>query len=378
MTNSGPHGPETRETTMTEPTLFSPIEVGDWSLPNRIAMAPLTRNRALPDGDIPHALMAECYAQRADAGLLITEASQISPEGKGYAWTPGVHSDAQVEGWRLVTDAVHARAGRIVIQLWHVGRVSHVGLQPGGQAPVAPSAIAAKSQTFDGTGFVPTSEPRALETAEIARVVADYAHAARQAQRAGFDGVEVHAANGYLIDQFLRDGSNRRTDAYGGPIANRVRFLAEVLEAVTGVWSPGRVGVRFSPFSNANDVADSDPQASFAEAVRVADGFGLAYVHFIEGQTGGARDLPPGADLGALRRLFRGAYMANNGYDRSLALDTVDAGRADLVAFGKPYIANPDLVTRLRRGAALNQPDRATFYGGGATGYTDYPTLDAA
>jgi N-ethylmaleimide reductase len=359
-------------------TLFSPLKLGDIEIPNRIAMAPLTRNRALPDGDLPHAMMADYYAQRASAGLLITEASQISPEGKGYAWTPGVYSDAQVEGWRKVTDAVHARGGRIVIQLWHVGRISHVSLQPDGQAPVAPSAIAADSKTYDGKGFVATSQPRALETDEIARVVADYAHAARQAQRAGFDGVEVHAANGYLIDQFLRDGTNRRTDRYGGSVENRTRLLAEVLEAVTRVWAPGRVGVRFSPFSNANDAHDSDPMTTFAEAVRVADRFGLGYLHMVEGQTGGSRELPPGADLGALRRLFRGAYMANNGYDRELASEAVRSDRADVVAFGRPFIANPDLVERLRLNAPLNEPDRDTFYGGGEKGYLDYPTLEAA
>lgn len=359
-------------------TLFDPIRLGDLELPNRVVMAPLTRNRALPDGDIPHALNAEYYGQRAGAGLLITEGSQISPEGKGYAWTPGIHSAAQVEGWRRITDAVHAEGGRIFIQLWHVGRVSHTSLQPGGQAPVGPSAIAAETRTFDGKGFVETSAPRALETAEIARIVEDYRKAAENARDAGFDGVELHAANGYLIDQFLRDGPNRRQDAYGGPVENRVRLLGEVLEVLTDVWPASRVGIRFSPFSNANGVEDSDPMTTFSHAVRKANAFGLGYLHLVEGQTGGPRDLPEGADVGALRRLFDGVYMANNGYDRDLALRTVEAGDADLIAFGKAFIANPDLPTRLERGAPLNAPNRDTFYGGGAEGYTDYPALEEA
>jgi len=363
---------------MTGPTLFSPLRLGAIEAPNRIAMAPLTRNRARPADDAPVALHAEYYAQRATAGLLITEASQISPEGKGYAWTPGIHSAAQVAGWRAVNDAVHARGGRIVIQIWHVGRVSHTSLQPDGRAPVAPSAIAAGTQTFDGTGFVPTSVPRALESDEIARIVQDYAQATRNARAAGFDGVEIHAANGYLIDQFLRDGSNRRTDGYGGAVENRVRFLSEVVASVTSAWEASRVGIRLSPFSNANGVSDSDPMTLFAAAVDVIDRAGLAYLHMVEGQTGGPRQLAPGEDIGALRGRFRGAYIANNGYDRELAMEAVASGRADMVAFGRPFIANPDLVERLRRGAALNTPDRATFYGGGAEGYTDYPFLEAA
>ncbi|MEO3435374.1 alkene reductase [Inquilinus sp. CAU 1745] len=357
-------------------TLFDPIRLGDLELPNRVVMAPLTRNRALADGDVPHALNAEYYAQRAGAGLLVSEGSQISPEGKGYAWTPGIHSAAQVEGWRKITDAVHARGGRIFIQLWHVGRVSHTSLQPDGQAPVGPSAIAAETRTFDGKGFVETSTPRALEMGEIARIVEDYRKAAENARDAGFDGVELHAANGYLIDQFLRDGSNRREDAYGGPVENRVRLLGEVLAALTDIWPASRVGIRFSPFSNANGVEDSAPMATFSHAIRKANEFGLGYLHLVEGQTGGPRDLPEGADIGALRRLFDGIYMANNGYDRDLALRTVESGEADLIAFGKAFIANPDLVTRLRKAAPLNAPEKETFYGGGAEGYTDYPTLE--
>lgn len=362
---------------MTNNALFTPLRLGALDLPNRIAMAPLTRNRARREDDAPHALNAEYYAQRADAGLLIAEASQISPEGKGYAWTPGVYSDPQATGWRLVTEAVHARGGRIVLQLWHVGRVSHVSLQPDGQAPVAPSAIPAGAQTFDGEKMVETSAPRALETDEIARIVSDFAEATRRARAAGFDGVEVHAANGYLIDQFLRTGSNTRDDAYGGPIENRGRFLAEVLEAVTQAWEPGRVGVRLSPFATFNGMSDANPMETFGHAVSLADRFGLAYLHMIEGQTGGARDFPEGA-IAALRRGFRGGYIANNGYDGAMATAAVASGAADAVAFGRPFIANPDLVTRLRTGAALNPLDGATLYGGGAEGYTDYPRLPEA
>jgi len=363
---------------MTKEKLFTPLKAGAIELPNRVVMAPLTRNRALPDGDVPHALNAEYYAQRAGYGLLITEASQISPQGKGYAWTPGIYSDGQIAGWSKVTEAVHKAGGRIVIQLWHVGRVSHNVLQPGGVAPVGPSAIAARTKTYDGQGFVATSLPRALDIDEIPGIVADYGRAATRALEAGFDGIEIHAANGYLIDQFLRDGSNQRTDAYGGPVVNRARLLREVVEAVTRAIPADRVGIRFSPFSNANDVTDSDPAATFAYAIEQIAPAGLAYLHMVEGQTGGPRDLPPGCDIQALRRLFKGAYMANNGYDRDLAIAAVADGRADLIAFGKLAISNPDLVERLEKNAPLNDPDKATFYGGGAAGYTDYPRLDAA
>jgi N-ethylmaleimide reductase len=356
--------------------LFTPLDLGDnLVLPNRIVMAPLTRNRAKPDGDVPYELHVEYYAQRASAGLIITEGTQISPEGKGYIQTPGIHSPAQVAGWRKVTDAVHKAGGRIFAQLWHVGRISHVSLQPNSQAPVAPSALTAKSQTFTASGFVDVSPPRALETDEIARVVDDYRKAAENARQAGFDGVEVHSANGYLIDQFLRDGTNKRTDAYGGSVENRTRFLAEVLAAVTEVYPSKRVGVRFSPFSNFSDIADSNPLATFAAAIARANDAGLGYVHLVEGQTGGAREFPEGA-IAKLRAGFDGAYMANNGYDRERAIETVESGEADLIAFGKLFIANPDLVKRLEMDAPLNEPDQSTFYGGDAHGYTDYPTLE--
>ncbi len=359
--------------------LFQPYALGDLVLPNRIVMAPLTRNRAIHDSLAPQALNAEYYAQRASAGLLITEASQISQQGQGYAWTPGIFSPAQVAGWRLVTDAVHAHGGRIVIQLWHVGRISHVSLQPRNGAPVAPSAIRPDTKTFIETGFADVSEPRALGRREIPGIVADYAQAARNAMEAGFDGVEVHGANGYLLDQFMKDGANRRTDAYGGSIENRTRLTLEVTDAIVKIWQAGRVGIRLSPVSPANGVSDSNPQALFNHVVAELDKRGLGYIHVVEGATGGPRDVAP-FDYGALRKAFRGAYMANNGYTRAMAIDSVSGGKADLVAFGKAFIANSDLVERLRIDAPLNEPDRETFYGGGARGYTDYPMLrqDAA
>lgn len=357
-------------------TLFSPLSLGDLTLPNRIVMAPLTRNRALPDGDVPHDLNTEYYAQRASAGLIITEATQITPEGKGYIQTPGIHSPEQVSGWRKITDAVHTKGGRIFLQLWHVGRISHVSLQPDGQAPVAPSAIVANAKTFTASGFADVSEPRALRTDEIARLIAEYRKAAENAREAGFDGVELHAANGYLLDQFLRDGTNKRDDAYGGSVENRTRLLAEVLNAITEVYPAKRVGVRFSPFSNFNDMVDSDPMTTFAGAIARANDAGLGYVHLVEGETEQSRNLPAEADIAKLRAQFNGVYMANNSYDRELAMRAVESGAADLIAFGRPFIANPDLVERLEKDAPLNKPDESTFYGGAAEGYTDYPTLE--
>ncbi len=370
-------------------SLFEPVRVGAWTLSNRVAMAPLTRNRA--PGQLPNALMAEYYAQRADprdgAGLIISEATPISAQGHGYADTPGLHSAEQVQAWRQVTDAVHARGGHMVVQLWHVGRVSHVALQPGGAAPVAPSAIAARTKTYllddSGAGrFVDVSPPRALALAELPGIVADYARAARLAREAGFDGVEIHGANGYLLDQFLRQGSNTRTDAYGGTIENRARLLLEATRAVCEAIGADRVGLRLSPVSPANDAADPDPQPLFEHVVRELAPLGLAYLHLIEGQTGGARDYQQGErpfDYQALRRIWRdagarGAWMVNNAYTAELARQALDEG-ADLVAFGRAFIANPDLTRRLREDAPLNAPQRATFYGGSAEGYTDYPAL---
>ena len=357
--------------------LFSPFRMGDIELKNRIVMAPLTRNRATPGLDAPNDLNVEYYRQRASAGLIVSEASQISQQGQGYLWTPGVYTDAQVEGWRKITDAVHEAGGKIVIQLWHVGRVSHTSLQPGGQAPVAPSAIAARTKTFVEGGFADTSAPRALDLSEIPGIIADYAHAAENAKRAGFDGVELHGANGYLIDQFLKDGANHRADAYGGSVENRMRFALEAVDAVLSVWPASRVGIRLSPVSPANDAVDSAPEKVFFPLVRELDKRGLAFIHVIEGSTGMTRDNAP-FDYEGLRKSFRGAYMANNGYTRELALEAVGADRVDLVSFGKAFIANPDLVERLRRDAPLNPLDKKTLYGGDANGYTDYPALTAS
>lgn len=360
---------------MTEAKLFTPLRAGALSLKNRVVMAPLTRNRARPEDDAPVALNAEYYRQRASAGLIISEGTQISPEGKGYAWTPGIYSSAQIEGWRAVTEAVHAEGGLIVAQIWHVGRVSHVSLQPGGKAPVGPSALTATTRTFDGEKFVPTSEPRALETAEIAQILASYHHAAMNARSAGFDGVEIHAANGYLIEQFLRVSSNTRTDGYGGSIENRTRFLEEVVETVSGAIGADRVGVRLSPFSHANGVEIDGAEELYTRAIERISPYGLAYLHMVEGETGGARTLPDPEAIARLRALFNGVYIANNGYDRQRAIEAVETGAADAVAFGRLFISNPDLVERLRAGAPLNDWDQPTFYGGGEKGYTDYPAL---
>ena len=364
-------------------TLFDPVQVGDIALANRIVMAPLTRNRA-PDA-IPTALMAEYYAQRASAGLIISEATAISQQGQGYADVPGLYAEEQVEAWKAVTQAVHQAGGKIVCQLWHVGRVSHTSLQPNGGQPVAPSAITANTKTVlikDGVpSFVDTSEPRALQAYELPDIVHAYAAAARNAvHTAGFDGIEIHAANGYLLDQFLKSGSNQRRDDFGGSIENRARLLLEVVQAVTSAVGAARVGIRLSPVTPANDAFDPDPQPLFDYLVRELAAFDLAYVHLIEGATGGARQLEDRPfDYTGLRRAYRaaagkGAWLVNNGLDKTLAQEAL-LGGADLVAFGRPFIANPDLVERLRKGKALAESDRSTYYGGGAKGYTDYPTL---
>ena len=318
----------------------------------------------------------EYYAQRAGAGIIITEASQISAEGKGYIKTPGIYTEGQVAAWKKVTDAVHAKGGKIVIQLWHVGRISHVDIQPDGQKPVAPSAIAADVKTFTKNGMSPTSEPRALELDEMPRIVADYVHATKMARKAGFDGVEVHGANGYLLDQFLKTSSNKRDDAYGGSVENRARLLFEVLDGVVHAWDSDHVGLRLSPFSPANAIADDNPQETFDYVVDALNKYNLAYLHMVEGSTGQSRDLDSNEDLGKLRSLFNGVYMANNLYDRDMAIDAVANGKADLVAFGRPYIANPDLAKRLELNAPLNDGDTSTFYAGGEEGYTDYPFLE--
>ena len=353
--------------------LFQPITVGELKLPNRIVMAPLTRNRA-GAGNTVGDLQTTYYSQRASAGLIIAEATQVVPEGQGYIATPGIHSPEQVKSWKEVTDAVHAAGGRIVLQLWHVGRISHTSLQPGGKAPVAPSAIRAEAQVFTAEGFTDVSAPRALEPDEIPVLVDSYRQAARHAIEAGFDGVEVHAANGYLIDQFLRDKSNQRTDAYGGSIENRTRLLFEVCEAVAKEIGAGRTGVRLSPLTSFGDIADSDPQVLFNRAVERLATLDLAFIHVIEGETGGDRSPQP-FDYAAMRKPFKGTWIVNNGYDRAMAIDAVASGRADLVAFGRPFISNPDLPRRLRESAPLNALDANTLYGGDAKGYTDYPAL---
>lgn len=358
----------------TSHSLFDAARFGDLELANRIVMAPLTRNRAVEDR-VPNPLAIEYYAQRASAGLLISEATQISPLGQGYVDTPGIYSAEQIAAWKRITDEVHRRGGRIVLQLWHVGRISHVDLLPEGEVPVAPSAIRADAKTFTPAGFVDVSEPRALNLDEIPALIEDYRRAARNAIDAGFDGIEVHAANGYLLDQFLRDSTNHRDDAYGGSIENRTRLLAEVMAAVCGEIGAGRVGVRISPVSPFNDISDSNPQPLFDRAVERIAELGAAYVHIIEGATGGDRNVA--FDYAALRARFNGAWIVNNGYDKAMAVEALNSGKADAVAFGVPFIANPDLVRRLREDAPLNRARPKTFYGGGAEGYTDYPTLEA-
>ena len=362
-------------------SLFAPTQLGHLHLPNRIVMAPLTRNRA-PDA-IPTPLMAEYYAQRAGAGLIISEGTAITQQGQGYADVPGLYGTEQLDAWRRVTQAVHARGGRIFCQLWHVGRVSHVSLQPGGAQPVAPSAVQARTKTFLSTeGFVHVSAPRALEAEEIPGIVRDFRHAARNAISAGFDGVEVHGANGYLVDQFLRSSTNQRSDDYGGAIENRARFLLEVMREVCEEVGRERTGLRLSPVTPANDIADDNPQKLFEYVARELGPLGLAYLHVIEGATGGPRELQDRPfDYAAMQRAWRqagakGAWMVNNGYDRKLAEQALAQG-ADLVAFGMKYIANPDLAERLHKGASLNEVRKDKLYGGGAEGYTDYPTLAA-
>ncbi len=353
--------------------LFEPYKLGPITLKNRAVMAPLTRNRScrrLCAGP----LAAEYYGQRASAGLLITEASQISQQGQGYQDTPGIYSKEQVAGWRKVTDRVHERGGHVFIQLWHVGRISHTSLQPNNGAPVAPSAIRANGKTFVGGTFADVSEPRALELSEIPGIIEDYKRATANALDAGFDGVEIHGANGYLLDQFARDGANKRTDAYGGSIENRARLMLEVSKAVTEVAGADRTGIRISPVTPANDLTDSNPQALFDYIVDGLNDLKLVYAHVVEGATGGPRDIAP-FDYEGLRKRFSGAYIANNGYDFKLANEVLNTNRADLIAFGKLYISDPDLVERLKLGAALNDFDKATFYGGDAKGYTDYPAM---
>jgi N-ethylmaleimide reductase len=366
----------TQDQTHADAALFQPFQLGGIALANRMVMAPLTRNRA-EAGNVPGPLTVEYYAQRASVGLIIAEATQVSAQAQGYNATPGVHSPEQIAAWKKVTDEVHARGGRIFVQLWHTGRMSHTAFQPGELAPVAPSAIRANAKTYiPGQGYVDTSVPRALETDEIAGIVNDFRTAARHAIEAGFDGIEIHGAHGYLLDAFLRDGANKRTDRYGGSIENRARFLIEVMAAVIDEIGADRVGVRLSPVSPVNDSSESNPQPLFEHVVRELNKLKPVYLHIVEGATGGPRDIAP-FDYEALRKLYDGVWMLNNGYDKAMAVDVVASGKADLVSFGRLMLTNPDLPRRFKENAPLNELFKdAPLYGGvGAHGYTDYPAL---
>ena len=355
--------------------LFSPAKLGAISLNNRIVMAPLTRNRAGEAG-VPQPINVTYYEQRASAGLIITEATPISPMAHGYPMLPGIYTDAQIAGWKKITDAVHAKGGKIVIQLWHVGRISHPSLLPNDATPVAPSAVKPAGKAFTYQGLVDYVEPRALDASELPGIVADYVHATKAALAAGFDGVEVHSANGYLLDQFLRDGSNKRTDNYGGSFENRARLLMEVTKAVVNVAGADKVGVRLSPVNPFNDMNDSDPQALFNYVAGQLNQFGLAYLHAVEGGIHGGGEAEP-FDFETFRKQFKGAYIANLAYDKARGNAAIASGHADAVAYGVPFIANPDLVQRFRVDAPLNEADANSFYGGSEKGYIDYPFLKA-
>ena len=359
------------------PDLFTPIQLGEIAAPNRIFMAPLTRCRA-GEGNAPVDLNVTYYSQRASAGLIITEATSVSPRGFGYPSTPGIYSKTQVAGWRKITEAVHHLGGRIFLQLWHVGRISHPAYQPNGELPVAPSAIAPRGKIFTGTAMLDYVVPRALETVEIPGIVAEYVHGARLAKEAGFDGVEIHNANGYLLDQFLRDGTNRRTDKYGGSVQNRARLTLEVTEAVLGVWNPGRVGIRFSPGGVFNDMVDSNPLGTFGYVLKELEAKKLAYAHITQVT---AQDIAHGATHGVgpkeLRQFYPGNIVSAGGFTQLTGNQALAEGWADAIAFGVPFLANPDLPERFRLNAPLNVADESTFYMPGPKGYTDYPALAA-
>ena len=363
---------------MSETDLFTPTKIGAIAVRNRIAMAPLTRARAGMDG-VHSPLAIEYYRQRASAGLIISEATKISRQGRGYAFTPGIYTDAQVEAWKPVTQAVHDAGGRIVVKLWHVGRMSHSGLQENGASPVAPSAIRAGERTYIETGLAEPSMPRALRTDEIPGIIEDYRNAARKASAAGFDGVEVHSANCYLLEQFIRDSTNKRTDRYGGSVVNRTRLPVEVIEAVAEIWGSDRVGVRLSPITRVvgDTPLDSDPQRTYGFLAERLGKLGLAYLHCIEGQTRG-QNAAGAFNFKALHDAFGGKYIANNSYDRRLAIEVIETGYADMVAFGRPFIGNPDLVKRLSLNAPLTVAPQEAYYGGGAEGYTDFEPLEPA
>lgn len=353
--------------------LFEPFALGPLTLANRIVMAPLTRSRATSKG-VPREMFADYYAQRASAGLVIAEATNVSAEGKAYAWTPGIHTADHVAAWAKVTDAVHAKGGVIFLQLIHGGRISHPDLQEDGRQPVAPSAVRADAQTYTAQGKVDVPEPRALDAGEMPRIVEEFRSAAAKAKEAGFDGVEIHSANGYLLDQFLRDGTNRRTDEWGGGVENRLRLPLAVADAIVEVWGPERVGVRISPVSSQADMHDGDPEALFSSYAQALGRRGIGYLHIVEGLIFDDRE-KTSFDTDVLKAAFGGTVIGNNRYDLGLARDRVRDGRVDLVAFGRSFISNPDLVERLRAGAPLAEWDEATFYGGGREGYTDYPNV---
>jgi N-ethylmaleimide reductase len=362
---------------MPQSPLFTPFQVGAITAPNRLALAPMTRSRAKNPGNVPTDSMVKYYLQRASAGLLITEGSQVSPQGVGYVDTPGIHSAEQVAGWKKVTDAVHAAGGRIFIQLWHVGAISHPSFH-NGELPVAPSAVQPQGvKAFTGKGMEEIPTPRALETAEVKAVVADFRKAAENAKAAGFDGVEIHGANGYLVDQFIQSGTNQRTDEYGGSAENRARFALEAVQAAVDVLGADRVGIRLSPTGNMGGIHDENRLATFSYVTEQLNKLGLAYLHVIEALPGHSMAAKAGQEpVGpALRKIFTGPFILNGGYTQETAEKALANNEADLIAFGVPYIANPDLVERFEQGAALNTPDQATFYGGDDKGYIDYPSL---
>ncbi|MBI3186541.1 MAG: alkene reductase [Gammaproteobacteria bacterium] len=354
--------------------LFTPVRLGAIELKNRIIMSSLTRNRAGP-GNVPTNLIAEYYKQRATVGLILTEASPICAEGHGYPRTPGIHSPEQIAGWRNVTKAVQGAGGKIALQLWHVGRISHPDLQPNGALPVAPSAIRPAGQTFTGKGMKDFVTPRALETTELPKLVADYVQAAKNAMQAGFDGVEVHAGNGYLLDQFLRSSTNQRTDAYGGSKENRARLLFEIMEGICTAVGGDRVGIRLSPVTQFNDISDDNAQETFEYVVNGLNRFNLAFLDLLQGTGGAPKEQWVPFDYDRLRTIFNSKLIRNNGYDFESAQQAIKSGGADAIAFGRLVLANPDLVERFRRGAALNAPDYEKLYTGEEKGYTDYPFL---
>lgn len=362
---------------MAHEELFDPLEIGDIDVAHRVLMAPLTRSRAKQPGDVPHEINATYYVQRAAAGMIIAEATSISPLAKGYAFIPGIHTDEQEAGWKMVVDAVHEAGGTMLLQLFHSGRVGHRDLLPEGEVPVAPSAIRANTKTYTTaeSGMVDVDEPRALAAEEIPGIVEEYRAAAERAKRAGFDGVEIHGANGYLLDQFTRDGTNKRTDEYGGDVANRIRFPLMVAEAVAEVFGPGRVGYRISPTGDFNEMSDSDPLNTFATLAHALSELDLAYIHVVEAFGDGERDE---ASAAAVRNVFDGVYIANGGYTGETGAQRIAEGKADAIAYGTLFISNPDLPHRLRKDAPLAEADPSTFYGGGAEGYIDYPTLESA